>query len=391
MPSKKILVLFITIFILLAGCSTPQSQMPTATLDTPTPSPTISITPPPSPTLTPSPSSPPATPENAQTQAAIIMGTVSAISQLTETVLNQTATILALTPSKTPTITPTPTITLTPTQSPTPNPTSLAQATLVTFGGVCDPQKAALSPDGKWAAGDCYVGPYGKDSFLQVASLDGATEWRVYFRDYANGGGYDSKDLINFYRWSPDSQYVYATAWSRLSGCCWIGDRVLLVRLDLNTGAQIAFLNGMSENYPTPLNFAISEDGRYLFYSPQESSLDITNLSTGETQRVELQLPFSIDTNFVIMSPEGDQLILGLFRLPEDEYQYVLESLALINLTTGKQSIVISDMTTTGTLYPIKWEDGDHVLLSNYPARPGLADFWLFNIQTGELVQVENP
>ena len=378
----KPLLILIAILIVLIGCSEAQIPLITETPAVPTPTLTASATPLPSQSVTPSPTP---TSEIAQTQAALLMGTVTEIYKLTAAVQAQTATILALTPSNTPTIRPTPP------QSPTPYPTSLAQATMVAFGRVCNPMVAALSPNGQWVAGDCYVGATGKDSFLQVASLDGTTEWRIYFRDYANGGEYGSKDLINFYRWSPDGKYLYAIAWSRLSGCCWIGDRILLVRLDLTTGAQIAFLNGMSETNRRPLNFAISEDAKYLFYSPQRGSLDITSLSTGETLRVELQFSFSIDTNFVIMSPEGNQIILGLFYLPDDEYRYKLESIGLINLTNGKETIVLSSMTDTGPLYPIRWEDAGYVLLTNSPGRPDLADFWLLNIHTGELVQVESP
>lgn len=385
MTHQKLLRPFIAILFLIAGCSTRQSQMPTATLDTPTPSPTISMTLSPSPTLTPSPSSPPATPD-VQAQATMTMETETAIDQ-------QTATALAFVPSNTPTNT------LTPTLSPTPDATSLARATLEALGEVCQPNGtfdqygSGVSPDEKWAAISCYGGPVSleRDSFLLVLSLDGTKQWSLYFRDYANGGGYDAKDNLGAYRWSPDGKYLYAIAGSRLSGCCWIGNLILLVRLNLETGAQTAFLNGMGENNRNPLNFAISDDSRYLFNSPQRGSLDITNLSASETQRVELQWPFSIDANFVIMSPEGDQLILGLFRLPEDGYQFVIESLVLIDLPTGKQSIVFSDMATTGKLYPFRWEDENLVLLTTYPGYPDQADFWLLNIQTGELVQTENP
>lgn len=373
MPPKKFLVAFLALFMFFAGCTDSQIITPPSTLSTPTPSPTISITPFPTPS---------AALENAQTQATLATGTETAIE-------HQTATALAFTPSNTSTIT----------LTPTPDATSLARATLESLGEVCQPNGtfdqygSDVSPDGKWVAISCYGGPVslGRDSFLLVLSLDGTKQWSLYFRDYTNGGGYDAKDSLGAYRWSPDGKHLYTIAGSRLSGCCWIGNLILLVRLNLETGAQTAFLNGMGENSRNPLNFAISEDGRYLFNSPQRGSLDITNLSTGETQRVELQHQHYIDTNFVLMSPEGDQIILGLFHFQEDEEEFVLEAIGLVDLTTGKQSIVLPDMAATGELYPIKWEDGDQVLLSNYPARPDLADFWLLNIQTGELVQVENP
>lgn len=353
---------FMALFFLLTGCSVAQTQSPAKTLETPPPG--LTAPQQPKQTLT----SPP------------------------------TATALALTPSSTPTITPTPTRTLTSTPSPTPDATSLARATLDALGDPCQPNGtverygSGVSPDGKWVAISCYGGPVslGRDSFLLVFSLDGGKQWSLYFRDFANGGSYDAKDGLNAYRWSPDGKYLYAIAGSRLSGCCWIGNLVLLVRLNLETGAQIAFLNGMSEYDRNPLNFAISEDGRYLFLSPQNRSLDITTLSTGETQRVELQFQRAIDANFILISPEGDQIILGLFHFQEDEEEFVLETIGFINLITGKQSVIPLDMVKTGSLYPIEWEDGDLVLFSNYPDRPDLADFWLLNIYTGEVVQVEN-
>ena len=360
--------------IFVAGCSGTQNQLPIETIEIPT------------------------MPGKSQTQVAQIIGTATAKSKLTEMVLDQTATILALAPSSTPTITLTPAITPTPNPSPTPDATLLAWATIDALGDPCQPNASVeqygsgVSPDGKWVAISCYAGSVsaGRDSFLQVLSLDRIKTWRLYFRDYANGGGYDAKDSLTVYRWSPDGKYLYAMAGTRLSGCCWIGNRLLLVRLNLETGAQIAFLNGMSESGPNPLNFAISEDARYLF-QPQRGSLDITTLATGETQRVELQFQRSIDANFVLMSPAGDQIILGLFYLPDDGYHYILESIALINLISGKQSIVMSGMTDIDSLYPILWQDADHILLTNSPYSPWLADFWLLNIQTGELVRVENP
>ncbi len=303
------------------------------------------------------------------------------------------------TPTKSPTITRTPAILPTITPSLTPNATGLALATLRAFGDPCLPDArhdgygSGISPNGEWYAFACYAGPVsvGQDSFLHVLSVDGQKVWRIYFRDFANGGGYDAKDTISAYRWSPEDKYLYAIAWSRLSGCCWIGDRILLVRLDLETGAQVAFLNGMGETNRNPLNFAISEDGWYLFHSPQYRTLDVTNLLTGNSQRVELQFDRSIDANFVLISPTGTQIVLGLFDFPDDAYRYILDSIAFVDLDSGDQTVILADMVGTGLLYLVRWEDDDHILLTTYPEHPWIADFYLLNIHTGELTPTTAP
>lgn len=156
----------------------------------------------------------------------------------------------------------------------TPYPISREFATFEAVGTLCteakDIHEVEISPNGKWIAATCYWENDIQDSPLQIASLDGSKDWKIYFRSYKTGDVFDRHDEVLPYHWSKDGRFLFATVGSRFSGCCWIGGRyVLLVRLNLETGEQVALLN--TEHYSAnAFDFIISDSDRYLLFSPRQ-------------------------------------------------------------------------------------------------------------------------
>lgn len=306
-------------------------------------------------------------------------------------------------PTNVPTITDIPTITPTPTQTSThlltrtpkktPNPTTEAQATIEAFGSLCsDTSSLEISPDGKWIAAVCYE----DNSHLRVMSIDRSKDWSIVFADYVNGGDYDRRDRIIPYRWSTDGRFLYAVAHSKGSGCCWLGNYKLLVRLNLETGDQVDILNILGSGIPA-ISFAISNHDRYLIYvSPRsDDELVIQDLLTWETREIAVEFQNELDADYVLLSPDLDKIILTLFRVDADRDDvFPFDSIGLIDLTTGEQKKLVSN--SDKPLYPYQWVDADHVLLTTtrryrWNDLPPENEFWLLNIQTAELTKVENP
>lgn len=330
-------------------------------------------------------------PTETNTSVAII-DTPLAYTPTSLPTFTNTPKIFSLTPSKTPTPRPS----LTPTK--TPFPTTEAQATIETFGVPCRTLGSEISPDGNWIAFECYE----SNSHLRVMSLDRSKDWSIIFANYVRGGSYSNKDIMIPYRWSEDGRFLYAVSPSRFSGCCWIGQYWLLVRLSLETGDQVDILNVVDtrDEIGIPaINFAISEDDRYVIYEPpiSDDDLVILDLLTWETQELTLEFQNAIDANYVLLSPGLDKIVMALFRYDEEIYDYRVDAIGIIDLITDEQKKIISNLTPESPLYPVRWEDPDHILLSTFPYYGGRYDippenkFWLLNIQTAELTKVENP
>lgn len=167
---------------------------------------------------------------------------------------------LSITPTSSKTPTPSPAIL--PTE--TPFPTTEAQATIAAYGPLCDrPYGSEISPNGQWIAVACIGTLDNPDTHLRVVSTDYTKDWKIYFGDYANGSLYDHKDGVLPYRWSKDGRFLYAAASSKASGCCWLGNYVLVVRLNLETGDQVDILNVLGREI-WGISFTISTDDRYL-------------------------------------------------------------------------------------------------------------------------------
>ncbi len=247
-----------------------------------------------------------------------------------------------------------------------------------------------FSPDESWIAAVCFRETGTVDSPLQVVNKDRSKNWKIYFRDFMERPtGYDWHDIIIPYHWSQDGKYLYATAWSRLSGCCWIGGRyILLVRLDLETGEQLELLNTMdiSKNYQ--ISFTITDNSNYLLYTPtKDETYDFTilDLRTMEAQTVTLGSSGYVELTYAEMSPDDRYIIMPLFRHVEFN-DYDVDTVIKVNRATGEQTTLISGLKPGKEYYPVRFVDNYSVLLSS--AKPEdrhgqkTAEFWLLNINT---------
>jgi hypothetical protein len=277
-----------------------------------------------------------------------------------------------------------------------------ANSTAEALGNICIGTKfittIETSPNGKWIAATCDQENGADESPLQVSSIDHSRNWKIYYSDYIFSPSMDKRGLILDgddevipYYWSKDGRFLFARVRSRLSGCCWIGGRyVLLVRLNLETGAQVALLN--TDYYsPNPFDFIISDDDRYLLFSaPSNQPYDfaLLDFQTWETQQVLLKFEGDIDVVHARISPDASKVILPLFKQLELNDFYV-NSITLIDLITGDQNILISDITPENELFPIRWLDNSHVLLSNINPVYDVSDkkerHWLLDIYSGQL------
>ncbi len=246
----------------------------------------------------------------------------------------------------------------------------------------------------------CYDENGKEESPLQVVNLDHSKEWKIYYNDYAKGHIGDRHDGIMPYRWSNDGKFLYAVAGSRLSGCCWIGGKyVLLVRLNLETGVVEELLNTTDPSTTLRNSFTISENDRYLLFTPvteQPYDFAVLDLLSKETRVVKLIKSEYINLDFAVMSPYEDIIVLPYFKNIEFN-DYMVISLALIDLNSNEQRILISELKKGEELYPISWIDKEHVLISSsYPGATHYfyeppVEFWSLNINTGERKVVDNP
>lgn len=290
-----------------------------------------------------------------------------------------------------------------PTTSPTKTaiPTTEAQATNEAFGPLCNGRASdsTVSPDGQWITVECVGTLDNPNTHLRIVSMDRTKDWKIYFGDYAKGSQYDHKDTIVPYRWTKDGRFLFAVSPTKFEGCCWMGGYGLLVRLNLETGDQVAILNVIDtrDSLGIPaINFAISDDDRYLIYVPplSEDRLIVQDLLTWEAKEITIEFQNEIDAFYVLLSPDLDKIVLTLFQFNDDEYVYQVDAIGLIDLTTGEQKKLISNLDKP--LYPFQWVDADHVLLTTtgrhqWNNLPPENEFWLLNIQTAELTKVENP
>jgi hypothetical protein len=143
-------------------------------------------------------------------------------------------------------------------------------------------------------------------------------------------------------------------------------------------------------------DFIISDSDRYLLFTPpskQPYDFAILDFQTWETQEVFLKFEKDIDVAYAIISPDEGKVILPLFENLEFNDYYV-NSIALIDFITGKQDILVSDLTPENELFPIRWKDNSHVLLGNinpvYNVDNRKESYWLLDINSGQLEE-ETP
>ncbi|MBN8655666.1 MAG: hypothetical protein J0M11_08015, partial [Anaerolineae bacterium] len=280
----------------------------------------------------------------------------------------------------------------------------VAQSTAEALGNFCVGAKKIyapeISPNGKWIAANCYSENGTEESPLQASSIDGSKNWKIYYSDYIfspildkMGLSLDRYDSVIPAHWSKDGRFLFATVGSRLDGCCWItgSRRVLLVRLNLETGEQIALLR--TDYYSANVfSFIISDSDRYLLFTPPSYNLPydfaVLDFQTWETQEIILEFTGETHMDYAKLSPKEDKVILPLFYfIPYDDYY--LDSIVLIDLTSGMQDILISDIKPEGEIFPIQWIDNNHVLMSNinpvYYAGDKIERRWILDINSGQL------
>ncbi|MBX3037754.1 MAG: hypothetical protein KF758_12665 [Anaerolineales bacterium] len=306
----------------------------------------------------------------------------------------------------TPTISILPAVSVTTESQPTitPYPTTLAEATARAFNFIlCNNNPISwwdVSPNGKWLAAPCIDENDTEESPLYISSMDNSQHWKIYYSDYIfspimskMGLILDKHDDVIPQYWSKDGRFLFATVGSRLSGCCWIiGSRhVLLVKLNLETGEQIALLRTdyYSDNV---FSFTISDSDRYLLFTPPSHNLPydfaVLDFETWETQEIFIKFAGEAHMDYAKLSPKEDKVILPLFEfVPYDDYY--LDSIILIDLVTGRQSILISNIKPEEELFPIQWVDNHHVLMSNinpvYYVGDKMEWQWTLDINSGQL------
>jgi hypothetical protein len=289
------------------------------------------------------------------------------------------------------TFTPKITETIQPSNTPTPiiptetlSPHARVEAALAGTGKICKPSandsRGEISPDGNWFAMVCRGRNAISDSYLQVINIDNGKEWTINGVDYVKDG---SLYPLYPYHWSVDGKYLYASASTRASGCCWIGGDVLMVRLDLENGQQTEIANFVEE-IPYGLSFSISADDKYFLSTPFES-LWIFDLHTGEKQEFIIDIGNG-SIGYPLMSIDDSKVILLLREYPEEiQGDLTYGSLVLVDLFNGSQKRILSGMDFNEAPIPVSWRDNENVLLRNENK------YWLLNIKTAELTETAKP
>jgi len=318
--------------------------------------------------------------------------------QTPPSLIKQNTPITSVSPTSSPTAESLPTI--------TPYPTTLADATAQAFNFVlCNNNPISwwdISPNGKWLAATCTDENGTGESPLFVSSIDRSRNWKIHYSDYIFspsiekiGLSLDKHDGVIPKYWSKDGRFLFAIVGSRLDGCCWIsGSRYsLLVRLNLETGEQVALLN-VDYYSANVFNFIISASDRYLLFTPPSANqlydFAVLDFQTWKTQEVFLKVKRDVHMDYAKLSPKEDKVILPLFifnDLPVGHY--FIDSIALIDLSSREQDILIANIKPEEQLYPIQWLDDKHVLISNinpiYDSSDKIERQWILDIISRQL------
>jgi len=172
-----------------------------------------------------------------------------------------------------------------------------------------------------------------------------------------------------------------------------------LVRLNLETGEQVEFLN--ATDYTFLFDFIISDSDNYLIFAPltnQSNDLTIWDLQTRKTRTITLQFEYPIDLYYAVISPDEEKIVVPLFKFYDADSEFKLDSIALIDLKTNEQKLLISGLSPKEELYPVRWLDNSQVLLNSLnpyyrdlPANQEDNKYWIINIDTGELIPTTKP
>jgi WD40 repeat protein len=262
------------------------------------------------------------------------------------------------------------------------------EATVAALGTICQPPArdyfVKMSPDGQWIAMECEGVDGGVDSYLQVVSLQGNKKWSIHYADYAKGTYYDRNNMIRPAHWSKDGKYLYVTSEDTGSGCCWIGWDVLIVRLNLENGQQTTIANTIGE---TDMNISFSSSERYMLYIPQDGK---NNLYIWDTETAKQKVVNLEDTHagagHTLMSDDTQKIILILRDYPKENQGDTTDaSLVIVDLKSGLQKKLLSDIGYEKIPIPVHWQDNDHVFVEKDN------ELLLLNINTGELIGAVKP
>lgn len=273
----------------------------------------------------------------------------------------------------------------------TSTPRSTAEATLQTLGEVCEPPASVdswgeISPYGDWIAVVCEGKNEVVGSYLRVINVENKKGWNIHYVDYSKYGFFDRRNKFFPFHWSKDGKYLFANSPTIGSGCCWIGYDVILVRLNLENGEQTEIAN-YEGILPGGLSFSISQNDRYVLYTPSDS-LKILDLDTQKEKTIILGIGNNSDSaGYPLMSPDNKKVILVFREYPKEQQgDLTFGSLVLVDLSSGSQKRLLSGMDYDNTPIPVSWKDSDYVLLQSSDGK-----FWLLNINTIELTETKKP
>lgn len=270
----------------------------------------------------------------------------------------------------------------------TSTPGSTAEATLQPFGPICEPPTRIdynneFSPNGNWIAIGCMGIDEKASSYLRVVNIEKKKDWKISYGDYTKYEYLDRRGTFYPLHWSKDGKFLFVTAPSLGSGCCWIGWDVILVRLDLDNGDQIEIAN-YEGVIPGGLSFSVSPSDRYVLFTPG-SDLKILDLTTWEEKTIPIRVKNG-SVGHPLMSPNETKVILMLREYPEESQgDLTFASIVLVDLERGSQKRLLSGVDFLEAPIPISWQDDEYVLLENHDT------FWLLNIKTAKLTETEKP
>jgi hypothetical protein len=135
------------------------------------------------------------------------------------------------------------------------------------------------------------------------------------------------------------------------------------------------------------MNSSFSPSELYVLYIPQDSK---NNLYIWDTETWKQRVVNLEDTHagagHTLMSDDDQKIVLILRDYPkENQGDLTFSSLVIVNLKSGLQKKLLSDIEYEKIPIPVRWQDNDHVLVEKDN------ELLLLNINTGELTEAEEP
>ncbi|MBT3321851.1 MAG: hypothetical protein HN392_06160 [Anaerolineae bacterium] len=249
------------------------------------------------------------------------------------------------------------------------------------------------SPDRQWTAVVCED----DESYTKVAHISEVTEWIIpaVFNTLESGGLWGPELAIPFL-WSKNGNYLYLSHYL----CCI--DSPELIFVEAHSLDRMNLITGEVEPWYQGSSFSFSPDERYFVYvSTATNKIDtvyIRELDSETAFRINLPQTY-IDVGRFEWSPDGKSLVFiaGLDGWLWSEGGFSLFVYDLSNRSV--REIIKNDMRYLGSpeTYNLEnpWFDDNHIILDDICSEYGYAvsnsDFWLLDIDTGELVSYVLP